>query len=134
MSAAAIREAVDALNRGDVDTYGAAFLPDAQRSLPGVAGMLPAAALLDALRGLHAAFDDFRLDAELLLECGDHVVARWRTTGVHTGTYEGIAPTNRRISVETCEIYQFRDGRVACSWSYGDPNELVAQLTRPFAT
>jgi hypothetical protein len=43
------------------------------------------------------------------------VIARWRTTGVHTGEYLGMAPTSRAIDTETAEIYEFRDGNVARS-------------------
>ncbi|MFN8026898.1 MAG: ester cyclase [Acidimicrobiia bacterium] len=128
MSAAAVRDAVDALNAGDVDGYGAAFHPDALRTVPGVPEPLPAAVVLDSLRDLHAAFDGFRLDALLLIESGNYVIARWRTTGVHTGPYLGIEPTGRPIDSETCEIYEFRDDKVARSWSYGDPGTVFTQL------
>jgi predicted ester cyclase len=129
MSAEAIRSAVDALNRGDVDTYAAAFHPDAERGVPGVHEMLPLAVSLEVLRGLQQAFDGFNLDPVLMLESGNYVVARWRATGTHTGTFQGIAPTQHRIDTESCEIYEFRDGRVARSWAYGDPAEVSAQLT-----
>jgi predicted ester cyclase len=121
--------AVEALNAGDFDTYAAAFWPDAQRVVPGVAGPIDMAASLEMLRYLASAFAGMRLDAELLLESGAHVVVTWRTTGVHTGDFAGIAPTNRRVEVVNCEIYEFRDGKVARSWAYGDPAEMVAQLT-----
>jgi predicted ester cyclase len=48
---------------------------------------------------------------------------------VHTGDFAGIAPTNRRVEVVNCEIYEFRAGKVARSWAYGDPAEMVVQLT-----
>jgi len=129
MSAEAVMRAVEALNRGDLDAYAAAFWPDAEREVPGVAGMLTMEASLDMLRYLRAAFDGMRLDADLLLESGDYVVARWRTTGVHTGEFAGIAPTNRHVDVVNCEIYELRDGKVARSWAYGDPADMVSQLT-----
>jgi predicted ester cyclase len=88
----------------------------------------PSAVVLDSLRDLHAAFDRFRLDALLLIESANYVIARWRTTGVHTGTYLGIEPTGRAIDSETCEIYEFHDGQVTRSWSYGDPGAMFTQL------
>jgi predicted ester cyclase len=83
---------------------------------------------------MHQAFDAFHLDALLLIESGDYVIARWRTTGVHTGEYLGMAPTGHAIDSETAEIYEFRDGKVARSWSYGDPGTMVRQLTASDAT
>lgn len=128
MLADAIRRAVEALNQGDRDGYGAAFHPDAERTVPGVQEPLPASVVLDVLAELQTAFEGFRLDPLLLLESGDHVVARWRTTGTHTGSFQGLAPTGRRFETESCEVYVFRDGKVARSWSYGDPSEMTAQL------
>lgn len=129
MSATAVLQAVEALNAGDFDTYAAAFWPDAQRVVPGVAGPIDVTASITMLRYLASAFDGLRLDADLLLESDDHVVVTWRTTGVHTGEFAGIAPTNRPVDVVNCEIYEFRDGKVARSWAYGDPAEMVALLT-----
>lgn len=128
MSAAVIRRAVDGLNRGDLDAYAAAFHPGATRGVPGIRELVPAPVVLDLLRDLQAAFEGLRLEPLLVLESGDHVVVRWRTTGTHTGPYLGIEPTNRPIETESCEIYEFRDGLVARSWAYADPAELTAQL------
>lgn len=129
MSADAVMRAVEALNAGDFDTYGEAFWPDAQRVVPGVAGPIDMTASLAMMRYLAGAFGGMQLHADLVLEAGDHVVVTWRTTGVHTGEFAGIAPTNRPVEVVNCEIYEFRDGRVARSWAYGDPAEMVVQLT-----
>ena len=129
MSAEAVMRAVEALNAGDLATYAAAFWPDAQRVVPGVAGPVDMTASLDMMRYLSTAFGGMQLHADLVLEAGDHVVVTWRTTGVHTGEFAGIAPTNRPVEVVNCEIYEFRDGRVARSWAYGDPAEMVVQLT-----
>ncbi len=129
MTADAVMRAVEALNAGDLKAYAAAFWPDAQRVVPGVAGPIDMTASLEMMRYLASAFGGMRLHADLVLESGDHVVVTWRTTGVHTGEFAGIPPTNRPVEVVNCEIYEFRDGRVARSWAYGDPAEMVVQLT-----
>ena len=128
MSADVIQRAVDGLNRGDLDAYAAAFRPDATRGVPGVREMVPASVVLDVLRELQAAFEGLHLEPLLVLESGDHVVVRWRTTGTHTRPYQGIAPTNRGVETESCDIYEFRDGLVARSWAYADPAEVSDQL------
>jgi hypothetical protein len=48
VSAHAVRRAVDAFNRGDLDTYAAAFWPDAPRVVPGVPDALDADVLLES--------------------------------------------------------------------------------------
>lgn len=126
----AVRRAVDALNRGDVDTYAAAFHPSCARWMSGSDDAVPAAVVVDTLRELQRCFADFTLHADLLIGDGDHVVARWRSTGVHVEDFAGIPATHRTVSIPTCEVYEFGDeGRIVATWSYGDPNELVRQLT-----
>lgn len=129
MSSDSVLRAVEALNAGDLDGYGAAFSPDAQRTVPGVVGPISVGASLDQLRALRAAFEGMRLDPALMLDADPYVIVRWRMTGTHTGALGELAPTGRRIDVESCEIYECHDGKVIRSWAYGDPSELVAQLT-----
>jgi predicted ester cyclase len=125
---ALVRAAVDALNRGDIDGYSAHFAPGCVRWTLG--GGVPVSPIEVAvvLRDLHRAFRGFHLHEELLLGCGSHVVARWRSTGVHEGEFAGMAPTGRSISVQTCEIYELDGDAVIATWSYGDPTDLVRQL------
>lgn len=125
----AVRGAVAALNRGDVDGYAGFFAPDCQRWLPGI-GPVGAAVVVESLRELQAAFDGFRLDERLLLESGHHVVARWGAMGRHTGIYQGLPATGTEVDVETCEIYEIGGDQITASWSYGDPMALLAQLGR----
>ena len=122
-----VREAVDALNRGLVDDYEAVFAPTCERLILGVGEPVPAAAPAETVRELARAFRNFRLDAELLLDCDDRVVARWRGSGFHEGEYQGVAPTGLSVSTQTCEIYQLNDVLVTATWSYGDPLDLVRQ-------
>jgi steroid delta-isomerase-like uncharacterized protein len=123
-----VRAAVEALNRGDVTTYQSAFAADCERWMLGGVSPMTSAEVAATLRDLHRAFREFRLEEELLFGCGDRVVARWRTTGVHEGEFAGIAATGRSISVQTCEIYELTGGRVTATWSYGDPLDLARQL------
>jgi predicted ester cyclase len=124
-----VRAAVRALNAGDVERYQEAFAPTCMRWTLGAGDAVPAAAVGEVLEDLHRAFENFHLDEELLLDAGRHVVARWRTSGTHVGEYAGIAPTGRTFTVQTCEIYQLDGDAVVATWSYGDPMDLVRQLT-----
>lgn len=123
-----VRAAVAALNRGDVDAYGAAFHPDCIRWSNDTGMAVPAAEVLETLRQLQAAFTDFRLTDELLFGCGDRVVARWRTRGVHTGEFASIPATGRSIDIRTCEVYELSGDLVVATWSYGDPTAMPRQL------
>jgi steroid delta-isomerase-like uncharacterized protein len=124
----AIREAVEALNRGDADAYVSAFAPSCLRTVPGVVDPLHLDEIEDGLRGLAQAFEGVRLDPLVLFGDGRYVSARWLMTGVHTGEYLGVPATGRPVSVETCEVYEFDGGRVTASWAFGDALELPRQL------
>jgi predicted ester cyclase len=123
-----IRAAVAALNRGDVDTYAASFDPACLRWGNDTETAVPAADIAESLRQMHAAFEGFTIGEELLVGCGDHVVARWRVTGTHTGEFASIPPTGRSIDIAQAEIYQFAGDRVIATWNYGDPLALPRQL------
>jgi predicted ester cyclase len=125
----AVRAAVAALNAGDLATYGAAFDPAARRWTLGFEGTATPAEVGAQLADLLRAFDGFHLDEELILSDANRVVARWRTSGTHVADYYGIPATGRTFAVQTCEIYEFDGDRVAATWSYGDPMDLVKQLT-----
>jgi predicted ester cyclase len=122
-----IRDAVDALNRGDLETYAQIFADGARRWTAGV-GETGVEESLDQMRGLDAVFTGFHLDADEIIDGGDRVVARWRARGTHTGDFMGIPPTGREIDIAVCEIYAFADGKVTQTWLYGDPLELPKQL------
>jgi predicted ester cyclase len=126
-----VRAAVRALTAGAAPRYQEAFAPTCMRWTLGAGDAVPAGAVAEVLHDLHRAFDGFHLDEELLLDAGRHVVARWRTSGTHVAEYAGIAPTGRTFSVQTCEIYQLDGDAVVATWAYGDPMDLVRQLTEP---
>ena len=123
-----LQAAIERFNAGDLDAYGTAFHDDCQRWFAGAPGPVGNAAALDAVRELRRAFSEFRLEADRVIPGGGYVVAVWRARGRHTGEYQRVPTTGVDIDVEACEIYEFRSGKVARSWTYGDPLELVRQL------
>jgi predicted ester cyclase len=124
----AVRGAVAALNRGDVDTYTAAFTPGALRWVQGVETPFTVGDIRENLVLLAAAFSPLRLDEDLLFGADGHVCARWTLRGVHTGDYWGIAATSRAIEFKTCEVYSFEGSTIVASRVYGDPTALFRQI------
>ena|ERR1700691_3640285 len=60
--------------------------------------------------------------------CKGFRLSRWTLRGVHVGDYGGIAPTNRDIAVESCEIYAVAAGKVVESWVYSQMTDLFDQI------
>lgn len=63
-----------------------------------------------------------------LIAEADRVAARLTTSGRHTGTFMGIAPTGRRYSIEEIHVFRLRDGQLVEHWHAFDTASLMAQL------
>ena len=73
-----------------------------------------------AFEQFRAAFPDWHQDIVDLVADGSTVVARFRCTGTHRGTWQGLAPTGRTMSID--EVYFFwTDGhRITRVWGLED--------------
>jgi predicted ester cyclase len=129
VEASLVRQAVAALNRGDIEGYLRAFALDCLRWVGGLGMALTVPDIRENLTQLFAAFDELHLDEDLLFGGDGHVCARWTLRGVHTGEYGGIAPTRREIAVETCEVYTFTGDKVTECHVYGESMSLFNQLS-----
>jgi hypothetical protein len=123
-----IRRSVAAFNAGDIDGYLAGFSPDSPRWVSGLQTPLTLGDIRANITLLTEAFDRLHLDEDLLFGAKGFVCARWTLRGVHVGDYGGIAPTNRDIAVESCEIYAVAAGKVVESWVYSEMTSLFDQI------
>lgn len=113
------------LNRGDF-TALAQILPDSGFVLN---GHLMRAGDVQGMRAhLLAQFPDFRLVIEDQVAEGDRVVTRVSFHGTHSGEYQGIPPTGRRVSYGGIAIDRIQDGKVTEGWHLADDWELLRQL------
>jgi predicted ester cyclase len=124
----AVRSAVAAFNDGDVRGYIGSFDTSCLRWVAGVDQPLSLADVHDGLQKLQSAFEDLRLDEELLFGDQRFACAQWRMRGRHVNDYEEFAPMGSVIDVATCEIYEVRDSRVVMTWTYGDFGQLFRQI------
>ncbi|MDQ3258815.1 MAG: ester cyclase [Acidobacteriota bacterium] len=82
----------------------------------------------DLIRMFYAAFPDFTHTAEELLSVGDRIVLRTTNRATHSGDFQGIAPTGRRISFGQIAIYRMADGKISEVWEEADLLGLMQQL------
>lgn len=76
---------------------------------------------LEGFPDLHITIEDVAAD--------EHMVAqRVLFSGTHTGDFNGLPPTNRRISITGLELNRMVDGRVAEHWFELDQVALLRQL------
>jgi steroid delta-isomerase-like uncharacterized protein len=65
---------------------------------------------------------------------GDKVVARFTLTGTHSGTFQGVPPTGKRVTFPATDIYRFENGRIAEGWALMDFLSFLQQAGAAPAT
>jgi predicted ester cyclase len=63
-----------------------------------------------------------------LIAEGDKVVGRFTFRGTHTGTFLGIAPTGRKVSMTGIDVVRIRDGKITEFWYAEQLHDLLRQL------
>jgi predicted ester cyclase len=81
------------------------------------------------LAGFVAGFPDLRLTVEAAVGEGDFVAQRIHFEGTHTGAFQGLPPTGRKVAFEGLELNRHDDdGRVVEHWFQLDALSLLQQL------
>ena len=76
----------------------------------------------------HTAFPDTSVIVEDQVAEGDRVVTRWTFRGTHTGTYMGVPPSGRQLTVTGVHIHRIVDGKIVEVWAYPDALSFLQQL------
>ena len=78
--------------------------------------------------GLSKAFSDLHFKVEDILAEGDKVAYRLTVTGTHKGEFQGIPPTNKKVSFTSTGISNIVDGKAAEDWVDADTMGLMQQI------
>lgn len=63
-----------------------------------------------------AGFPDLRFSVEQMIAEADHVVSRSVMNGTHTGTWLGIAPTGKQVSIRMFVVHRILNGKIVEDW------------------
>jgi steroid delta-isomerase-like uncharacterized protein len=74
------------------------------------------------------AFPDLQITVEDAVAEDDLVAQRVHFEGKQTGEFQGLPPTNEKVSFSGLELNRFVDGRVAEHWFQMDSLTLLQQL------
>jgi predicted ester cyclase len=80
-----------------------------------------------AADNLHKAYSDLKIELQALVASNDLVVAQWLETGIHTGQFFNLRPTNKPFESTGLNMYRVVDGKIADSWISVDPRTIRAQ-------
>ena len=127
-----IRRWLEAADGGFPDDFSSFFASDYRGHLSGRIHM-DLQELVRLERGFAAGFTEVKRAIDDLLAADGKVVLRLTTTAMHTGEWQGIAPTGRQVTFTGMVIYRIANGRIAESWGEIDFGSLWRQLTSPTA-
>jgi len=117
---------VAAVNAHDTSRFGEIhtenYIQHSGRSPNGLA------AQIENFRGIFGRMPDVQAKVEDRIVAGDKVVARMTFTATHTQPLQGIAPTGRRFTLRTIDIWRVENGKFAEHWDIVDALGLQKQL------
>jgi steroid delta-isomerase-like uncharacterized protein len=77
-------------------------------------------------------FPDGKVTIDRVIASGDHVVVEFTGRGTHTGTLVTsmgeIPATGRSLTLQLCDVMEFKDGKVQSQTTYFDTGSMMAQL------
>ena len=75
-----------------------------------------------------SAFPDLHCDIMDVIAEGDKVACRWISRGTHKGTYMGVAPTNKQVTIPGISIFRIVNGKIVEGRASWDMIGCLAQL------
>ncbi len=117
---------VAAVNAHDTSSFPEihteSYIQNSGRSANGLA------AQIENFRGIFGRMPDVQARVEDRIIAGDKVVARMTFSATHTQPLQGIAPTGRRFTLRTIDIWRVENGKFAEHWDIVDFQGLQKQL------
>lgn len=116
------------VTRAVVDKWMA---PEFRLHFAGVPTPIDIAQYGDFASGFYQNFSELRHELRQMIAEADRVAVWTVVYGRHTGPYQGIAPTGRRIAVVESIIVRVKNGQIAEEWVSFDNASLMDQLRGP---
>lgn len=114
-------------NAHDVDLLDGLLAPEYVGEVNGheVVGLEAAKAVIGPFL---TAFPDVHYTLMDTVSEGDKVVVRWQAAGTHAGTFSGLAPALKRVTMAGITIFQLSGEQISALWNVWDVQGLLEQL------
>ena len=119
----------EVVSDGNLDVIDAICAPDYRlhATLSG-ADAIDRDQLKDLVRSWRSSFGDGRIRIEDIVTEGDLVAARMLETGTHTGEFNGIQPSGKKVSYGSMTFLRILDGKILEHWGLLDMPTLLQQI------
>ncbi|HEY0645559.1 MAG TPA: ester cyclase [Nocardioides sp.] len=123
----------EAWNERSFDEMAEASAPDAKITIVGSGDTFEGREGSRAYNTMWAdGFPDGKVTVDRVIASGDYVVVEFTGRGTHTGTLVtsmgDIPPTGRSLTLQLCDVMEFKDGKVRSQTTYFDSGSMMAQL------
>ena len=122
-----IRQVFESYNQQDMGKAEKLFSPKHVFHFPGVPPM-DWNSHKQFIVGLAKAFPDLHFEIEDIVAEDDKVAYRLTVSGTHKGEFQGIPPTDKKVSFSSTGISNIVDGKVAEDWVDADVMGLIQQI------
>ena len=119
-----------ALNQGDLATVDSLVAPNMVEHMQMGPGYPTEAipALKKFITDWHAAFPDLKFTIERMVAEGNDVAIHCVMTGTNTGSFMGMKPTGKAVTVEGFDLVHIENGMVTEHWGVTDERSMMMQL------
>jgi steroid delta-isomerase-like uncharacterized protein len=127
------RRVHEAWNERNFDEIAEATAPDATITIVGSGDTFEGVEGSRAYNTMWAdGFPDGKVTIDRVIASGDHVVVEFTGTGTHTGTLAtsmgDIPATGKSMTLQLCDVMEFKNGMVQSQKTYFDTGSMMAQL------
>lgn len=79
-----------------------------------------------AMKTLHSAIPDVHVTIDDIVAEGDRVAVRATWTGTHMGSFAGIPPSKKSLTIKGMVFWRLENGRIAERWHTMDLSDLMS--------
>ena len=84
--------------------------------------------MIGHIQFFETAFPGYEVHIDELTVDGNRVIAKARTTGVHSGDLGGIPPTFKSVDFPFVVAYEIENNMIVSHWMLADQMSLMEQL------
>ena len=82
----------------------------------------------EIMRIYYSAFPNVTFDIKEIFIKGDKAISYVTVKGKNTGEFNGMPPTNKEVTLDMCEMFRFKNGKISEHWQIMDNMSFMLQL------